>query len=166
MADLGLNAPDYQAGERTFQILCQVAGRAGRGWSDGDVVVQTYQPDNYAIKAAASQNYDFFYPQEIAFRREQNNPPFSRLIRLLYSNINRAAAESEAARWSELINLERDAWGFSNVEMMGPTPAHPQRLRGRYRWQIILRGANPRVLLDKLTIPNGWTVDVDPVGSS
>ena len=166
MADLGLNAPDYQAGERTFQILCQVAGRAGRGRSDGDVVVQTYQPDNYAIKAAASQNYDFFYPQEIAFRREQNNPPFSRLIRLLYSNINRAAAESEAARWSELINLERDAWGFSNVEMMGPTPAHPQRLRGRYRWQIVLRGANPRVLLDKLTIPNGWTVDVDPVGSS
>lgn len=166
MADLGINAPDYRAGERTFQVLCQVSGRAGRGLGDGEVVVQTYQPENYAIKAAASQDYDFFYPQEITFRREQNNPPFSRLIRLLYSHTSRATAESEAFRWSTLIKLESDGWGFSNVEILGPTPAHPQRLRGRYRWQIILRGSNPRVLLDKLTIPNSWTVDVDPVGSS
>lgn len=166
MADLGLNAPDYRAGERTFQTLCQVSGRAGRGLGKGDVIVQTYQPDNYAIRSAASQDYGFFYPQEIAFRREQNNPPFSRLIRLLYSHTNREIAESEAFRWSAKIKLERDGWGFSNVEIMGPTPAHPQRLRGRYRWQIILRGTNPRVLLDKLTIPNGWMADVDPVGSS
>ena len=164
MADLGLNAPDYQAGERTFQILCQVAGRAGRGWAAGDVVVQTYQPDNYAIKAAATQDYDRFYPQEIAFRREQNNPPLTRLIRLLYSHTNRAVTEGEATRWAELLRLERDGWGFSDVELIGPTPAHPPRLRGRYRWQLILRGANPRMLLDKLTVPHGWTIDVDPVG--
>ena len=164
IADLGLNAPDYQAGERTFQVLCQVAGRAGRGREAGDVVVQTYQPDNYAIKAAATQDYDRFYPQEIAFRREQGNPPLSRLIRLVYSHTNRAVTEAEATRWAELLRRERDGWGYSDVELIGPTPTHPPRLRGRYRWQIVLRAPNPRILLDKLAVPHGWTVDVDPVG--
>ena len=75
IADLGLNAPDYQAGERTFQVLCQVAGRAGRGREAGDVVVQTYQPDNYAIKAAATQDYDPLLPPGDRLPQRAGEPP-------------------------------------------------------------------------------------------
>ena len=162
-ADVGLNIPDYRAGERAFQLLCQVAGRAGRGPSAGRVIVQTYQPDNYAIQAAAAQDYQSFYRQEMAFRREQTNPPFSKLIRLLYAHANRALCEREARRMADLIRQERDAWGYSDIDLLGPTPAYPARLRGRYRWHLVLRGPEPRILLDRVTIPTGWSVDIDPV---
>ena len=81
-ADVGLNIPDYRSGERVFQLLCQVAGRAGRGAYDGTVIVQTYQPDNYAIRAAAAQDYAAFYSRELSYRRQQGNPPFGRMVRL------------------------------------------------------------------------------------
>ena len=165
LADLGLNVPDYRAGERTFQLLSQVAGRAGRGQSEGRVVIQTYQPDNYAIKAAATQDYQRFYREEVAYRREQGNPPFSRLIRLLYTHTNGALCEREARRLAGLLREQRDSWGYSDTEVLGPTPAHPARVRGRYRWQLILRAAEPRTLLDKVAVPQGWVVDVDPVGT-
>ena len=162
-ADVGLNLPDYRAGERVFQLLCQVAGRAGRGPWPGKVVVQTYQPGSYAIRAAASQDYPAFYRREMAFRREHFNPPAGRLIRLLYSHVNRALCEQEAVRLSQEIRGERDAWALTDVEVLGPTPAYPARLRGRYRWHLVLRGADPRALLDKVRAPAGWVVDVDPV---
>ena len=165
-ADLGLNVPDYRAGERTFQLLCQVAGRSGRGPSEGRVVIQTYQPDNYAIKAAAAQDYPSFYQQEIALRREQGNPPVSRLIRLLHSHTNRALCEREARRFAAELVAERDSGGYSDIEVLGPTPAYPARLRGHYRWQLLVRAAKPRTLLDRVDVPHGWTVDVDPVALS
>ena len=163
-ADVGLNIPDYRAGERVFQLLCQVAGRAGRGPAPGRVIVQTYQPDNYAIRSAATQDYKRFYDQEVAYRREHGNPPFSKLIRLLYMHTNRALCEREALRLAAVLRRERDAWGHFEVEVLGPTPAYPARLRGRHRWQVLLRGPSPRVLLDRATVPQGWLVDVDPVG--
>ena len=163
-ADVGLNVPDYRAGERAFQLLCQVAGRAGRGPSKGEVVVQTFQPDNYAIKAAATQDYRRFYTEEIAYRREQGNPPFGELIRLLYAHTNSALSEREAMRVSEGLRRERDSWGYSDIEVLGPTPAYPARLKGHYRWQVLLRGAGPRRLLGQQPLPQGWVVDVDPVG--
>ena len=162
-ADVGLNIPDYRSGERAFQLLCQVAGRAGRGRSAGRVVVQTYQPDNYAVQAAAAQDYQRFYRHEMAFRREQANPPFGRLVRLLYTHTNRAACEREALRLAESIGRQRDAWGYSDTDLLGPTPAYPARLRGHYRWHLVLRGPEPRTLLDRITVPRGWTVDIDPV---
>ena len=164
LADVGLSVPDYRAGERAFQLLCQVAGRSGRGTEAGRVVIQTYQPDNYAIRAAASQDFRRFYREEIERRREQGNPPFSRLIRLLYSHVNGAQCEREAARLSNLLVQERESWGLSDVEVLGPTPVHPARLRGRFRWQLILRGSQPRMLLDTIKVRQGWVVDVDPVG--
>ena len=166
LADVGMHLPDYRAGERTFQLLCQVVGRSGRGRSAGTAIIQTYQPGNYAIRAAATQDYQQFYPTEIAHRREQGNPPFSRLIRLLHTHTNRALCERRALRMVSLLSEERESWGMSDVELLGPTPAHPPRLRGRYRWQIILRGAQPRALLEKVAIPASWTIDVDPVGLS
>ena len=162
-ADVGLNIPDYRSGERAFQLLCQVAGRAGRGRLAGRVIVQTYQPDNYAVQAAAAQDYQHFYRQEIAFRREPANPPFSKLIRLLYAHTNRASCEREASRMAALIRRQRDAWGYSDIELLGPTPAYPSRIRGHYRWHLILRGPNPRMLLDQVPVPPGWTIDIDPV---
>ena len=164
LADIGLNLPDYRAGERAFQLLCQVAGRAGRGASEGRVVVQTYQPDNYAIKAAATQDYRRFYREEIAYRKELGNPPFNKMLRMLYAHTNRALCEREALRLSREMRQQRDSWGYSDVEVLGPTPAYPARVRGHYRWQIILRGPEPRALLEKGDVPQGWVVDVDPVG--
>ena len=162
-ADVGLNIPDYRAGERAFQLLFQVAGRAGRGHLPGKVIVQTYQPENYAVQAAAAQDFKDLFRQELAFRRQQANPPFSKLIRMLYTHTNRARCESEAIRLAKLIRGQRDVWGYSEIELLGPTPAYPARLRGHYRWHVVLRGPEPRVLLDKIPIPQGWIIDVDPV---
>ena len=162
-ADVGLNIPDYRAGERAFQLLCQVAGRAGRGTSPGRVIVQTYQPENYAVRAAATQDYRAFYDEELAFRREQADPPFGRLIRLLYSHTNQAICERDARKLGAAVRRYMEESGTSDTDVLGPTPAYPPRLRGHYRWHIVLRGPNPRAVLDKLTIPQGWTIDVDPV---
>ena len=164
-ADVGLNMPHFQASERVFQLLCQVAGRAGRGPSGGRVIIQTYDPENYAIKAAAAQDYQRFYHQEISYRAQQGNPPYNRLIRLLHSGTNQTLSQREALRLSEKLAARRDAGGHTDNEVLGPTPAYPARVRGQYRWQIVLRGPRPRVLLEEVSgIPQRWVVDVDPVG--
>ena len=163
LADVGLGIPDYRSGERTFQLLCQVAGRAGRGDDPGNVVIQTYQPDNYAIRAAASQDYQSFYAAEMSRRYEHGNPPYSRLIRLLHSHTNNAVCESRAKDVAGTLRDAQRKADLANVEVLGPTPPYPARLRGRYRWQIVLRGQKPRSLLDLVDVPQGWIVDVDPV---
>ena len=163
LADVGLNIPDFKSSERTFQLLCQVAGRAGRGDETGKVVFQTYQPENYAIERAAAQDYEGFYTEEMRYRREHNNPPFSRLIRLVHSHTNNATCESRAASLAAELRSAQAESDMANVEILGPTPPYPPRLRGRYRRHIVLRGREPRALLDMVTIPQGWSVDVDPV---
>jgi primosomal protein N' (replication factor Y) len=163
LADVGLSIPDFKSSERTFQLLCQVAGRAGRGEETGRVIFQTYQPENYSIEKAAAQDYEGFYQAEMRYRREHNNPPFSRLIRLVHSHTNNATCESRAARLAEELRSAQRESDMANVEILGPTPPYPPRLRGRYRWHIVLRGREPRTLLDMVAIPQGWSVDVDPV---
>ena len=163
LADVGLGIPDYRAGERAFQLLCQVSGRAGRGVSGGKVILQTYQPDNYAVRAGASQDYQRFYAEEMAFRRQHGNPPVGKLIRVLYTHTNPALCEREVFRFSTAIKRQREVSGRSDIEVVGPAPAYPPRLKGRYRWHLVLRGPEPRQLLDEVSIPPGWIVDVDPV---
>lgn len=163
LADVGLSIPDFKSSERTFQLLCQVAGRAGRGDETGRVIFQTYQPENYAIEKAAAQDYESFYHAEMRYRREHNNPPLSRLIRLVHSHTNNATCESRAISLAEELRSAQRESDMANVEILGPTPPYPPRLRGRYRWHIVLRGREPRALLDMVTIPQGWSVDVDPV---
>ena len=163
LADVGLSIPDFKSSERTFQLLCQVAGRAGRGDETGKVIFQTYQPESYAIERAAAQDYEGFYSAEMRYRREHNNPPFSRLIRLVHSHTNNATCESRAVKLAEELRSARRNADMANIEILGPTPPYPARLRGRYRWHIVLRGRDPRTLLDMTPIPQGWTVDVDPV---
>jgi primosomal protein N' (replication factor Y) len=163
-ADTSLNFPDFRAGERTFQLLSQVAGRAGRGTLGGKAIIQTYSPEHYAIEAAAKHDYTLFYDREIAYRRQLHNPPFSRLARLIYSHTNDALCQREAERLKRLIKEEIESSGIADLSVIGPAPAFVHRLRGRFRWQLILRGPNPQAFLAKLPVPQGWTIDIDPVG--
>jgi len=163
-ADTGLNLPDFRAGERAFQLLCQVAGRAGRGSLGGQVIIQSYSPEHYAIQAAAKYDYAAFYSKEINFRRQLRNPPFSRLASLTYSHPNDSACQREAERMKRLLSQEIDSRGIADLSLIGPAPAFIHRLRGRFRWQLILRGSEPAAILSELPIPQGWAVDIDPVG--
>lgn len=163
LADIGLNLPDFRAGERTFQLLCQVAGRAGRGASPGTAIVQTYRPDHYAVMLAAQQDYPAFYQQEVNFRRVQRLPPFSRLVRLFFAHTNAERCQGEAERLGRALRHQRRAWSLEEVDVLGPAPAYPPRLRGQYRWHILLRGPAPEALLDRVDLSAGWVVDVDPV---
>ncbi|MCK5576881.1 MAG: primosomal protein N', partial [Dehalococcoidales bacterium] len=163
-ADTGLNLPDFRAGERTFQLLSQVTGRAGRGPRGGRAIIQTYSPKHYAIQAAVKHDYSAFYKQEISYRRQLANPPFSRLVRLTYSHTNDALCQREAERMKQLLISEINAAGTHDVSLIGPAPAFIHRLRGRFRWQLVLRGSAPNPLLFQIAIPQGWAVDVDPIG--
>jgi primosomal protein N' (replication factor Y) len=163
-ADTGLNFPDFRSSERTFQLLCQVAGRAGRGVKAGKVIIQTYSPDNYTIEAAAKHDYLGFYYKEIDYRRRYNYPPFSQLVRLVYSHTNEELCRHEAERMYRLILNEKAREGISGFNIIGPVPTFAYRARGRYRWQLFLRGPDSIRLLSQLTLPRGWIIDVDPVG--
>jgi len=163
-ADIGLNLPDFRAGERTFQLLSQVAGRAGRGHRGGRVVIQTYTPEHYAIQAAAGHDYRLFYQREIGYRRRLHYPPFTRLASLVYTHSSDARCQMEAERLQRRLVTERDSRGIAGISLIGPAPAYRHRLRGRYRWQIVVRGHDPAAFLNEIPIPQGWTVDIDPVG--
>ncbi|MGA3093765.1 MAG: primosomal protein N' [Dehalococcoidales bacterium] len=163
-ADTALNLPDFRAGERTFQLLSQVAGRAGRGERPGHVIIQTYSPEHYAIQAVLKQDYEAFYNQEIAFRRELGEPPFSQLVRLTYVHVNETACKTEAERMKHQLEADIAGRGIIDVSIIGPAPAFIARLRGRYRWQLTLRGNQPERLLNNEEVPSGWAIDVDPVG--
>jgi primosomal protein N' (replication factor Y) len=162
-ADTALNLPDFRAGERTFQLLTQVAGRAGRSILGGKVIVQTYTPDNYCIQAASHHDYEAFYRQEVEFRRQQWYPPFSRLVRLLYVHRDAERAQEEAETMHRVLSNKIARLGLPEVNLVGPAPAFLSRLRGQYRWQLIVRARDPSELLADLPLPVGWRVDVDPV---
>ncbi len=162
-ADVGLHLPDYRTNERTFQLLCQVAGRAGRGIAEGEVIIQTYSPENYAIQGAAQQDYQSFYTKEMAYRRQHANPPYSKIIRLLYADVNEQRAELMSRRLASDILEIQQREALTDIDVIGPHPAWPSRARGKYRWHIILRGPEPKSLLHHVKIPKGWVTDVDPV---
>jgi len=163
-ADTGLNLPDFRAGERTFQLLSQVLGRAGRGTLGGQVIIQTYSPEHYAVQTAAKHDYALFYEKEINYRRQLHNPPFTRLACLVYSHTNDALCQREAERMKRLLIGEIDSKGIDDLNLIGPAPAFIHKLRGRFRWQLILRGSEPSAFLSQIPIPQGWTVDIDPIG--
>ncbi len=163
-ADTGLNFPDFRGGERTFQLLCQVAGRAGRGVKAGKVIIQTYSPDNYIIEAAAKHDYLRFYHKETDYRRRYNYPPFSQLVRLVYSHANEESCRREAERVHRLTLQEKASKGLNDFNIIGPVPTFAFRVRDMYRWQLFLRGPDSTRILSGLALPRGWTIDVDPVG--
>lgn len=162
-ADTALGLPDYRAAERTFQLLTQVAGRAGRGPLGGRVVVQSYQPEHYAIRAAAQHDYASFYQQELAHRLDQRFPPFRRLARLIFQYPLAERAEAEAQRARLLIEQRIAAGQFTATEIIGPTPCFFARRNNLYRWHLVVRGTNLPALLGSLDFPEEWIVDLDPV---
>jgi primosomal protein N' (replication factor Y) len=160
-ADVGLNLPDYRAAERTFQVLTQVAGRAGRGLLGGRVVLQTFQPDHYVIQAASRHDYLAFYERELRLRRQLGYPPYARLIRLIYRNPSIERAQMETERLAHVLKATIRA-KERKIDLIGPAPCFFQRVRGVYRWHLILRGSDPTTLLPE-ELPEGWGVDIDPV---
>ena len=160
-ADTGLNLPDYRASERTFQILAQVAGRAGRGLLGGRVILQTYQPDHYAIQAASKHHYQSFYQQEMQYRLQLGYPPFRRLARLLYKHHSSEHAERETHWMANQIRAQI-ASEDQKADLIGPVPCFFMRIRGEYRWHILVRSLDPGHLIPE-ELPEGWIVDIDPV---
>ncbi len=161
LADVGLNLPDAYAPERTFQVLTQVAGRAGRSPLGGEVILQTFQPEHYVIQAAAEHNYRAFYLHELEYRRQLRYPPFTQLVRLEYRHSDpaqpEAAAQKLAARLRQWIKEEQR----QATDLVGPAPCFYARLGGLYRWQIIVRGPDPVSLLRGRPL-EGWRVEVNP----
>ena len=162
-ADVGINFPDFRAGERVFQLLTQVAGRAGRGPAGGRVVVQTFNPDHYAIRAVADHDYVGFYRQEASYRRQNRYPPYARLTRLVHSQFDPAKAEAESQKIAVRLRKERDRLGLPQTDVLGPVPCFVPRLKGRYRWHVLIRCDEPARLLERVGLGEGWAVDVDPV---
>ncbi|MDQ3249926.1 MAG: primosomal protein N', partial [Chloroflexota bacterium] len=164
-ADVGLFLPDFRSSERTFQLLTQVAGRAGRSARGGRVVIQSYRPEHYAIQAAAQHDYAAFYGREIAFRHEHRYPPVRRLARLIYwdKKLNKAKEAAETMAATLRYCLESMGLAGTAANVMGPAPAFFARHRGYYRWQILLNAPNPAAVLQGIAIPYGWRVDIDPV---
>jgi len=171
-ADTALYLPDFRAAERTFQLLTQVAGRAGRGILGGRVIIQTYTPEHYAIRAAARHDYVTFCRQEMAYRRQLGYPPFGRLAKIVAVDEDprrcREAAEAVATMLRERISgathfgsaLHLD---LADVSLIGPVPCFFARYRGRTRWQVVVRAPDPAPLLRGLPLPPNCWVDVDPV---
>ena len=164
LADVGLHLPDFRAGERAFGLLCQVAGRAGRGAEPGRVIIQTYNPEHYAVAAAARQDYAALYQVEIAARRQQGNPPFNRLAHLLYQNVNPTTCQQQATAAARLLRQRIRAQGLTDVQVIGPAPGMPERVRGQYRWRVIVRGRRLHQFLESCGLSTREvTIDMDPV---
>ncbi len=138
LADLSLNLPDFRAAERTFQLLTQVAGRAGRGARPGRVIVQTLQPHQVSLQCSAHHDFPRFAEQELANRRELGYPPFARLVQIRCEGPDAGRTE----RIVRAIAAHLRQLAPKGVAILGPAPAPLERLRGRYRWQLLLRGRN------------------------
>lgn len=162
-ADLGLSLPDYRAGERVFQLLTQVAGRAGRGVLGGRVILQTYQPEHYVIQAAAKHDYAAFVQRESQYRQQLGYPPYRRLARIVFrdSDPNRAQATARYAA-EQLRNIIQDN-RLTGTRLIGPAPCFYTRIDRHYRWHVLLRGPDPRAALRKLKPMPGWQIDIDPL---
>ena len=168
-ADTALNLPDFRSAERTFSLITQVAGRAGRSSLPGKVIVQTCTPHHYGIQAASRHDYESFYRQEIQIRRELGLPPFTRLVQLTI----RSPKESKAIQAAEDLSGElRRCLPANSAEILGPSPAAIPRLRRQYRWQILVKAKSLENILPKLEealshrhLPKGsyLAVDVDPL---
>jgi primosomal protein N' (replication factor Y) len=159
-ADVALNLPDERAAERTYQLLAQAVGRAGRGERPGLAIIQSYQPDHPAIAAVAAGDGRPFYDAELALRERFGSPPFGRLVKLTVGLTDRAEAEAAAVEMAERLRA-RAAERGARVQVVGPAPAYIARRADRWRWNVVLRGDDPATLLDGgLDAP--WSVDVDP----
>jgi primosomal protein N' (replication factor Y) len=161
-ADLSLHFPEYNAAERTFSLVTQVAGRVG-GLAQARVLVQTYQPDHYAIACARAHDYEGFYRQEVALRREFKFPPFARLITCVCAHRDEVKALRAAQDYVRALSVTIEALGAHSVDVLGPSPSFVPRVRGEYRFEVTLRGTGLERLHPYLPEGRMWSIDVDPV---
>jgi primosomal protein N' (replication factor Y) len=162
LGDVGLNLPDPFAAERVFQVLTQVAGRAGRSERGGRVILQTFEPDHRVIQAAAEHDYAGFYADELEQRRRFGYPPFGRLVRLETRHRENDRAEAQAHKLAGRLKSTIEVEKRVQTVLVGPVPCFFSKLRGEYRWQVVLRGPNPIELLHGQRL-DGWRVEVDPI---
>ena len=163
-ADIALNLPDYAASERAFTLLTQVAGRAGRGAEAGRVIIQTFNPQHFAIEAASRHDYHEFYATEIEMRLRYNYPPFRQFVKFTYSHENRHRCQNEALLLYERLDEWINRLALPDTDIVGPAPALMEHLRGKYHWQMIVRGPDLHRLL-RVVDATGWHIDIDPVST-
>ncbi len=168
-ADIGLGMPDFRAAERTFQLLTQAAGRAGRGDLAGQVLIQTVNPEHYAVRFAAAQDYQLFYEKEIQFRRLMRYPPFSALANVLVRSERQEQALAMSSELGQLLDPPPDG-----LKVLGPAEAPVPRLRNEFRYQLLLKAASRKRLnevlqmlrrhaVDRKWSATGLVIDVDPM---
>ena len=158
--DIGLGLPDLRSAERTFQLITQVAGRAGRGKQAGKVLIQTYYPEHYALRHAKQQDYEGFYAEEIKFRQRLGYPPFYVLASILIKHRDHAYASKQANTLRRSLDHAAksiDSPGLRvskspSLRILGPAPASLSRLKNEFRLQIILKGSTRRTLRETLNI--------------
>jgi primosomal protein N' (replication factor Y) len=174
-ADVGLNLPDFRATEKAFQLITQVAGRAGRGPKGGEVLVQTSLPNHYAITCSLAHDFHGFAERELAERQSPLYPPFCKLVNVVVSGLDETATQElaqTAADWvAGLLRENR----LVDIELIGPAPCPIEKIRDRWRWHFILRGENSgaigrvsRYFAERFRTPGGKndlriTIDRDPV---
>jgi primosomal protein N' (replication factor Y) len=168
-ADMGLGMPDFRAAERTFQLLTQVAGRAGRGSVPGIVLIQTINPDHYAVRMAAAQDYQAFYEKELNFRKMMHYPPFSAMANLLVRSEKKEMAMRMSTELGHLLTPSPE-----KLRVMGPAEAPVPRLKNEYRYQFLIKAASRKSLnellqrartyaIDHKWGPTALVIDVDPL---
>jgi primosomal protein N' (replication factor Y) len=168
-ADIGLGMPDFRAAERTFQLLTQVAGRAGRGALPGTVLVQTINPEHYAVRLAAAHDYQGFYEKELQFRKFMHYPPFSAMANVIV----RAEKQEDALRMSAELEHHLGA-AHEQMKIMGPAEAPVPKLKSEYRYQFLIKSASRKALNELLKRAQAFSrkerwsatalvIDVDPL---
>ena len=172
LADQSLAFPDFRASERTFQLLAQVAGRAGRADTAGKVVLQTYQPDHPAVRLAAKHDYESFFAEEIRDREEVGYPPFARLVSVRVQAGAEADARGATRTLAETAR-QHQAVREGAVQVLGPAPAPLLRLRGRYHYRLLLKSEDRKLLrnvtahlaarIDQGLAPAQASLDIDPL---
>ncbi len=151
LADVTLNRPDFRAAERTFQLLTQVAGRAGRGQDLGSVIIQTYAPRHYSIQCAARHDFTGFAAQEQRYRKQLGYPPFTRLINVRFEGRDGQQVEATASLFLQKVEQARQSEEFASagaarLQILGPAPAPIERIKGRERWQLLVKGPDRPLL--------------------
>ncbi len=159
--DTSLHMPDIRAAERTYQLLTQVAGRAGRRAGDAEVIFQTYKPEHYAIQAAARYDSELFYTQELQYRKRMQYPPFSRLIKLTWQHTNPARCEAQAREETDRIQQLIEPYMLT-TRIIGPSPAFFARMRNLYRWHTIIATTQLRSVTDTISQQTRAIIDVEP----
>ena len=164
LADIGLHIPDFRSSERLFQILTQVAGRCGRGEKAGEVILQTYNPNNSTIKGVSTYSYDNFIKDELKIRNKLGYPPFNRIIKF-------TVVGNDLQKLKDHIKVEQevleDVFKISNLKFkIVSAPAMLAKRSGRYYYNVLLRTKEPDIIFKHWQPPRGWRIDVDPVNSN